>query len=178
MQLASSKVVEDSRLTGHTNQLSRFSLYEEYGAKYESMLRNMAMLSKIIPNWSTYERGIEALVNSFFPQSGVLEGNKKGLTHEDLLIKVKETVSFQDSELIFTIISLYKESANIHCYSRSSTNIRQWPTVNSLAKRSKRFCFVFVRQPKRSTRPPMTSRRRSKSRDYGTYKIFWCYQIM
>lgn len=67
--------------------LRRFFLYEEYGAKYESMLRNMAMLSKIIPNWSTYERGIEALVNSLFPQNGVLEGSKKGLTHEDLLIK-------------------------------------------------------------------------------------------
>ena len=60
----------------------------------------MAMLSKIIPNWSTYERGIEALVNSFFPQSGVLEGNKKGLTHEDLLIKVNEMVCLQDAELI------------------------------------------------------------------------------
>ena len=70
------------------NQLKRFFLYEEYGAKYESMLRNMAMLSKVIPNWSTYERGIEALVNSLFQQNGVVEGSRKGLTHEDLLIKV------------------------------------------------------------------------------------------
>lgn len=74
---------------GYVYQLRRFFLYEEYGAKYESMLRNMAMLSKIIPNWSTYERGIEALVNSLFPRHGVLDRSKKGLTHEDLLIKVK-----------------------------------------------------------------------------------------
>lgn len=47
------------------------------------------MLSKIIPNWSTYERGIEALVNSLFQQDGFIEGSKKGLTHEDLLIKVR-----------------------------------------------------------------------------------------
>ena len=73
------------------DQLKRFFLYEEYGAKYESMLRNMAMLSKIIPNWSTYERGIEALVNSLIPRNGVLQGSKKGLTHEDLLIKVEDT---------------------------------------------------------------------------------------
>lgn len=59
----------------------------------------MAMLSKIIPNWSTYERGIEALVNSFFPQNGVIEGSKKGLTHEDLLIKVKHTVLFLFQEV-------------------------------------------------------------------------------
>ncbi len=54
----------------------------------------MAMLSKTIPNWSTYERGIEGLVNSLFPQYGVLGGNKKGLTHEDLLIKVTDTPPF------------------------------------------------------------------------------------
>ena len=47
------------------------------------------MLSKVIPNWSTYERGIEALVNSLFQQNGVAEGSRKGLTHEDLLIKVR-----------------------------------------------------------------------------------------
>lgn len=75
-------------------QLVRFFLYEEYGAKYESMLRNMAMLSKTMPNWSTYERGIESLINSLFPQDGLLEGSKKGLTHEDLLIKVKDMAQF------------------------------------------------------------------------------------
>lgn len=55
------------------------------------------MLSKIIPNWSTYERGIEGLVNSLFPQYGSLGGSKKGLTHEDLLIKVKDAVLFVKS---------------------------------------------------------------------------------
>lgn len=79
------------QLTRYVNQLRRFFLYEEYGAKYESMLRNMAMLSKIIPKWSAYERGIEALVNSLFPRHGVLDRSRKGLTLEDLLIKVKGT---------------------------------------------------------------------------------------
>lgn len=83
--------LQKPRLTCYVDQLKRFFLYEEYGAKYESMLRNMAMLSKIIPNWSTYERGIEALVNSLIPRNGVLQGSKKGLTHEDLLIKVEDT---------------------------------------------------------------------------------------
>lgn len=116
------------------DQLGRFFLYEEYGAKYESMLRNMAMLSKIIPQWSTYERGIEALVNSLFPQNGGLEGSRKGLTHEDLLIKVKDTAPFsQKALLISVLISLYNESANIHSYSQSSTNILLWLMVNNLA---------------------------------------------
>ena len=63
-------------------------MYEEYAAKYESMLRNMASLSKTMPNWAAYERGIEALVNSLVPQSSGLEDSRKCLTLEDLLIKV------------------------------------------------------------------------------------------
>jgi hypothetical protein len=71
------------------SQLSRLlAIYEEYGAKYESMLRNMSSSSKAMPNWSAYERGIEALVNSLIPQSHGVEGSKKGLTLEDLRIKV------------------------------------------------------------------------------------------
>ena len=63
-------------------------MYEEYAAKYESMLRNMASLSKTMPNWAAYERGIEALVNSLVPQSSGIEDSRKCLTLEDLLIKV------------------------------------------------------------------------------------------
>lgn len=66
----------------------RFFVYEEYGAKYESMLQNMAALARSMPKWSAYERGIEALVNSLVPQGIGAEGSKKGLTYEDLLIKV------------------------------------------------------------------------------------------
>lgn len=153
------------------NQLKRFFLYEEYGAKYESMLRNMAMLSKVIPNWSTYERGIEALVNSLFQQNGVVEGSRKGLTHEDLLIKVSNG-PLPKSLADFVPISLYNESADIRSYFRSSTSIRPWLTANTLARKSKRFCFVCGRRLKRSIRLPMTSRRRSESRDYGISKIF------
>ena len=69
-------------------QLPRFFLYEEYGAKYESMLESMGSLSKTLPTWSAYERGIESLVNSLIPQNGRALGSRKGLTLEDLLIKV------------------------------------------------------------------------------------------
>jgi len=68
--------------------MTRFFVYEEYGAKYESMLRDMTTTSKQIPNWHAYERGIEALAHSLL--SSNLQGgtNRKGLTFEDLLIKV------------------------------------------------------------------------------------------
>ena len=63
-------------------------MYEEYGAKYESMLRKMTSSSRAMPNWSAYERGIEGLVNALLPQSNDADGSKKGITLEDLLIKV------------------------------------------------------------------------------------------
>ncbi|KAL6714072.1 hypothetical protein ACLMJK_008566 [Lecanora helva] len=72
----------------HCEQLPRFFLYEEYGAKYELMLQSMGSLSKTLPTWSSYERGIESLVHSLLPQNGGTLGSKKGLTFEDLLIKV------------------------------------------------------------------------------------------
>ena len=70
--------------------MSRFFVYEEYGARYESMLQLVASTSKAIPSWWAYERGIEALVNSLLSKRLREEGNKKGLTLEDLLIKVSD----------------------------------------------------------------------------------------
>ncbi len=68
--------------------MTRFFVYEEYGAKYESMLHNMATTSKQIPNWHAYERGIEALAHSLLSNNSNRGTSRKGLTFEDLLIKV------------------------------------------------------------------------------------------
>ncbi|KAL9098718.1 MAG: hypothetical protein Q9163_005672 [Psora crenata] len=64
-----------------------FVVYEEYGARYELMLQLVASISKTIPSWWAYERGIEALVNSLMSKKITEDGNKKSLTLEDLLIK-------------------------------------------------------------------------------------------
>jgi len=70
-------------------QMSQFFIYEEYGARYESMLHDMNFASRSIPNWPAYERGLEALANTLAPVN-VREGcNRKGLTFGDLLIKVR-----------------------------------------------------------------------------------------
>lgn len=69
--------------------MPRFYLYEEYGARYESILHLVASTSKAIPSWGAFERGIEALMNSLLPKKQTEEGKKKGLTLEDLLIKVR-----------------------------------------------------------------------------------------
>ena len=68
--------------------MGRFFIYEEYGANYESTMLEMVSASKTIPNWHIYERSIEALANSLASTSSQPTQSKKGLSFEDLLIKV------------------------------------------------------------------------------------------
>lgn len=83
--------VDTSRVIAVTKiferMLGRFFIYEEYGAQYELMLRDMALTSKSISNWHAFERSIEALANSLATSSGSEECARKGLAFEDLLIK-------------------------------------------------------------------------------------------
>lgn len=69
------------------NMLAHFFIYEEYGAQYELMLRNMTLTSRTINHWQAFERSIEALTNSLSVSSESEESAKKGLAFEDLLIK-------------------------------------------------------------------------------------------
>ncbi|KAI4133656.1 MAG: hypothetical protein LQ341_006145 [Variospora aurantia] len=69
------------------SMLGRFFIYEEYGAQYQLMLRDMVLTSKSISNWQAFERSIEALANSLALTSGSEDSAKKGLAFEDLLIK-------------------------------------------------------------------------------------------
>ncbi|KAL8783323.1 MAG: hypothetical protein Q9213_004698 [Squamulea squamosa] len=78
-------VTEIAKVFG--KMLGRFFVYEEYGANYELMLREMSTTSKSIANWHAFERSIEALANSLASSSASEESTRKGLTFEDLLIK-------------------------------------------------------------------------------------------
>ena len=94
--------------------MSRFFVYEEYGAKFETMLHEMTLAAKNVPNWQAYERGLEALANTLAPNSGSDLNPKKGLTFADLLIKVCNANSVRGKGAL-TYPSLFNESANTHC---------------------------------------------------------------
>ncbi|KAL8909936.1 MAG: hypothetical protein Q9171_004757 [Xanthocarpia ochracea] len=80
-----SNVTEVAKIFGKI--LSHFFVYEEYGANYELMLREMSSTSRSIANWHAFERSIEALANSLASPTGSEECARKGLSFEDLLIK-------------------------------------------------------------------------------------------
>ena len=67
--------------------MRRFSAYEEYGAKYETMVKDAASTFKAMPLWQAYEKGIEALASSITSVNGRAAGDKKALALGDLLIK-------------------------------------------------------------------------------------------
>lgn len=68
--------------------MHRFFAYEEYGAKYELMVKDVASTSRTMPQWEMYQKGIEALATSLASMNSQNDHNKKGLTVGDLLIKV------------------------------------------------------------------------------------------
>lgn len=79
------KVLEIAKIFG--SRMNRLTAYEEYGAKYDLMTRDLAQTSKSISNWHAFERSIEALANSLASSGASDEPARKGLSFGDLLIK-------------------------------------------------------------------------------------------
>lgn len=68
-------------------QMNRFFVYEEYGAKYEMMIRDIASAHRTMPQWETYQKGLETLASSVGPSGTRAAKSKKSLTIGDLLVK-------------------------------------------------------------------------------------------
>lgn len=69
-------------------QMHRFFVYEEYGAKYEMMIKDVAATARTLPQWEMYQKGLEALAASLGSINQQLDQSKKSLTIGDLLVKV------------------------------------------------------------------------------------------
>ncbi|KAH0498836.1 hypothetical protein TgHK011_006066 [Trichoderma gracile] len=68
-------------------KISRFFMYEEYGATYEMMIKDIASAQEAMPDWEAYQKGLEALALALGSAKGSEEGTKKALTINDLLVK-------------------------------------------------------------------------------------------
>ena len=69
--------------------MTRFFIYEEYGAKYEIMIKDAGMAHKTIPQWDNLQKGLEALASSLASINAQRDNSKKALSIGDLLIKVR-----------------------------------------------------------------------------------------
>ncbi|KAI1118916.1 Dbl homology domain-containing protein [Nemania sp. NC0429] len=68
-------------------KMNRFLIYEEYGARYELMIKDIASTHRMLPHWEEYQKGIEALAASLTATNNHSGHAKKSLTIGDLLVK-------------------------------------------------------------------------------------------
>ncbi|KAK4129595.1 hypothetical protein N657DRAFT_86481 [Parathielavia appendiculata] len=68
-------------------KMNRFFIYEEYGAKYEMMIKNVAAAHQTMPGWLSYQKGLEVLASSLGSADSRDNQSRKALTTGDLLVK-------------------------------------------------------------------------------------------
>ncbi|KAI0417506.1 hypothetical protein F5X98DRAFT_374642 [Xylaria grammica] len=68
-------------------KMHRFLIYEEYGARYELMIKDVASAHRMLPHWENYQKGIEALAASLNASNNHRGHSRKSLTIGDLLVK-------------------------------------------------------------------------------------------
>ena len=68
--------------------MGSFQLYEQYGTKYEMMVRDLAANYKALSTKEYLEKGIEVLSRTLESIDNRDERNNKGFTFGDLFIKV------------------------------------------------------------------------------------------
>ncbi|KAG6003070.1 hypothetical protein E4U43_000977 [Claviceps pusilla] len=84
--LAGPQVVADvSRV--FEKKMSRFFVYEEYGAKYDMLVQDIALVDQVLPGWEWNQRGLEAL-SVLLHSSNVPDcHSRRASTLKDLLVK-------------------------------------------------------------------------------------------
>lgn len=70
--------------------MSRFFIYEEYGAKYEMILQDIASVGEILPGWEGNQKGLEALSTLLSSSHVPDRDSRRASTLKDLLVKVSE----------------------------------------------------------------------------------------
>lgn len=73
--------------------MNRFFIYKEYGAKYEMMIKDVASAHRTMPDWETYQKGLEILASTLGSAKTNDDKTKKSLTVGDLLVKVRFVIS-------------------------------------------------------------------------------------
>lgn len=69
--------------------MNKFFVYEEYGAKYEIMMKDVASANRTMPEWESYQKGLEALALTLGSVKSNEDASRKSLTIGDLLVKVR-----------------------------------------------------------------------------------------
>ncbi|KAK3940059.1 hypothetical protein QBC46DRAFT_354467 [Diplogelasinospora grovesii] len=70
-----------------SKKMNRFFIYEEYGAKYELMMKDMTTAQKTIVGWQAYQKGLEVLSAALSSVKSRGDYSKKSSGFGDLAVK-------------------------------------------------------------------------------------------
>ncbi|KAL2180366.1 uncharacterized protein P884DRAFT_315765 [Thermothelomyces heterothallicus CBS 202.75] len=72
-----------------SKRMNRFFIYEEYGAKYELMIKDIAAAQRTFPGWASCQKGLEILASSLNSANNRddHQSRRRALTIDDLLVK-------------------------------------------------------------------------------------------
>ncbi|KAF5250525.1 hypothetical protein FANTH_4300 [Fusarium anthophilum] len=85
-----------------SKRMHRFFMYQEYGAKYEMMIKDATSALENLPEWELHQKGLEAFAFTMEPSPSC--DSRKALTIGDLLVKSPAGVDGQ-----YMICLLYKD---------------------------------------------------------------------
>lgn len=136
-------------------QMNRLFVYEEYGAKYEMMMKDIASAHRTMPQWELYQKGLETLASSLDPTSKHSVKSKKSLTIGDLLVKVSLSAPDHQARSL-TCLSQCNESANTLSCSQSCLNTLPSWTLPTLTWRLRMLSSGSEKQHLRSIEPLTT----------------------
>ncbi|KAH7326485.1 hypothetical protein B0I35DRAFT_136518 [Stachybotrys elegans] len=68
-------------------KMNRFFIYKEYGARYEIMMKDVSVARQVIPEWESYQKGLETLASASGSAKDSEGRARKALTISDLLVK-------------------------------------------------------------------------------------------
>jgi hypothetical protein len=83
--------------------MNRFFIYKEYGAKYDMMTADISAASASMPEWESYQKGLEALASTVGSVNSNSDTTKKSLTLSDLLMKVCNGSLFTSAQMLIVI---------------------------------------------------------------------------
>ncbi|CAF3544338.1 unnamed protein product [Fusarium graminearum] len=73
-----------------SKRMHQFFVYREYGAKYETMIKDVTSALDSLPEWEAHQKGLEAF--AFTIGAAPSSNDRKSLTIGDLLVKLYEVV--------------------------------------------------------------------------------------
>lgn len=79
-----------------------FKLYEDFCSNFELLLQDVSLLRGSIPNWETFEGGIESLSKSVTSIENKLLTDNRSMSLSDLVVKVFPVPASRPGILVLT----------------------------------------------------------------------------